>query len=104
MRLCIRLKNRAKIKSNKKAALKDPNFDFFPFQGLNFRETNFKARQTFFLVTRQTLIVSLVLFSSFVYSLLYDRYDAQIGPYDVLRKVKFKYEKIKRNNSGIMNT
>ena len=48
MRLCIRLKNRAKIKSNKKAALKDPNFDFFPCQGLNFRETNFKARQTFF--------------------------------------------------------
>lgn len=40
----ITLGNRAKIRDNKMAILNDSNFDFlFPFLGLPFKETNFKA-------------------------------------------------------------
>lgn len=40
----ITLGNRAKIRDNKMAILNDSNFDFlFPFLGLTFKETNFKA-------------------------------------------------------------
>ena len=72
------------------------------FLGSTFKERDLKAWEIFSLVTKKTVMVLFVLFSSFTYSLC-NRYDAEIRPYNVFRILKKNQDSKNWNNSGIIN-